>query len=398
VLKKTASLLTFMVVFCITFTGCYDKKEIDELAYVMAIGFDKGNSNSLKLTFQCAIIQSKGGGGGSSDNEQSKNKKPPPDTVSVESSDIYTGLSMAGNALGKQLNLSHAQALVFSEEIARSGAMQKYIHSMIRNREFRPNMFVIVAKGNAEDYINSVDPKSSSSTAKYYELKYTTYNYSGYTTNTSLYRFYNELESYAVEPVATFVDASPKNSDEPDSQSTKPIGLAAFGDAKMVGEIPEQQVAYYLLTNGYLRSVSVPIPDPKQKGEYVVLNLSKARNPKATVTIDGGKPKINLKLRLEADFVSIESGEEYERKGLTELFEQSAEGYLRDETLKFLNYTAKDLKSDVCGFGKHAKWMFSTWDEWRNSNWQKLYSDSDFDVTVDLKVRRPGLLIRTQTP
>jgi len=41
------------------------------------------------------------------------------------------------------------------------------------------------------------------------------------------------------------------------------------------------------------------------------------------------------------------------------------------------------------------KGKFLTWDEWTNFNWIEKYPDSEFEVDVDLKIRRPGLMLRT---
>ena len=43
-------------------TGCFDQRDIDELAYPMAIGFDIGEANELRMTLQLAVPISIGGG------------------------------------------------------------------------------------------------------------------------------------------------------------------------------------------------------------------------------------------------------------------------------------------------------------------------------------------------
>lgn len=60
--KIIAILLIFSL--CLGLTGCYDKKEVDDLAYVLALGIDKGKTNTLKVTLQYAVPSKLGGGGG----------------------------------------------------------------------------------------------------------------------------------------------------------------------------------------------------------------------------------------------------------------------------------------------------------------------------------------------
>lgn len=60
-----------------------------------------------------------------------------------------------------------------------------------------------------------------------------------------------------------------------------------------------------------------------------------------------------------------------------------------------LEKTARELKTDTAGFGKEMKGKFLTWDEWIDFNWIEKYPDSKFEINVDLKIRRPGLMLRS---
>jgi len=77
------------------------------------------------------------------------------------------------------------------------------------------------------------------------------------------------------------------------------------------------------------------------------------------------------------------------------ILEDAAEKFFEKGFLRMLKKTAKEFKSDIAGFGKEMKGKFLTWDEWTNFNWIEKYPDSEFEVDVDLKIRRPGLMLRT---
>jgi spore germination protein KC len=420
--KKVLCTVLLIATFCGILSGCYDKKEIDDLTFVVAMGIDKGKVNAIKMTVQYAIpaaMGGMGGGGGGGDTSKSIG------LATVEAPSIYSGLNMINNFIGKQISMSHAIVAVFSEEIAKSGKLHGYLLAMARGREFRPNMYIAVSRSSAEDYLKSIKPIQEVNPAKYYELKFATYKYTGFTANTQFGRFFDYQESTAIQPVATLVgvgtyesskdiDAAKstyiekgrkkplmgdyKAGDVPKTGDIKgeTMGLAVFEGPKMAGELDGQEATMYLIASGQYKSSYVTFQDPHEEDSYVILNLKQSRVPKYNIDLSNGKPNISLKLKLEADFLSIQSGINYEDDGLRKEFEQSASLFMKNEITRLLNRTAKEFHSDICGFGRFAKGKFLTWNQWISYDWLKKYKDATFNVDVDLKIRRPGLLIRSQ--
>lgn len=417
---KDLTLILSMIVFCGLFSGCYDKREVDDLAYAVGIGFDKGKTDSLKLTLQFAVPLSIGGGGGSSrgGGEGAKSLM-----ISVETPTLYAGLNMVNDSLSKQVNLSHAKVIVFSEELAREG-LSRYVHAIVRGREFRPSMYVAVSRGAAEDYLKSIKPLLDPSPAKYYELTYSK-NYTGFIESVQFHDFYFSTESYnrqataVLAGVGKYKDSSEFNTnnstfkekgrpfplegdfkagDMPKIGDLKGevMGSAVFKGDKMVGEIDGEETGYHLMLSNKYNNAYWSIPDPHKKDYFVVLNIKKSKNPIYKVDLIDGKPNIYVKVILEADIESIQSNENYEEK--SEILEKAVESFLKEGIIRFLNKTAKEFNCDICGFGKNMQWKFLTWKEWENFKWLDKYKNSTFNVDVDLKIRRPGLIIRSVKP
>lgn len=431
--NKIIVLVLMAMIFSTIMSGCYDSREIDDQTYVVALGFDNGKLNPLRLTVQYAIPIALGGGGtparaGSGDSNGG-GKQTGTQTIGitvVETPSIYSGLNMINNYIGKQLNMSHAVVAVFSKELANSGKMFDYVHAMIRGREFRPNLNIAISRDTAEDYIRSVKPVQETNPAKYYELKFSTYKYTGLTANTQLSRFYSRQESLTAQSVATLVgvgnyDASSeidpdistyrekgrdkpmmgdyKAGDIPKSGEIKgeTLGLAVFDGKIMVGELDGEETTLQLIASGEFDHAYLTFTDPLKKGAYVILNVRQNRSPSYKIDIKDKKPKIALNIKLEGDYLSIQSGIDYEVDNLR-LFESYAENYIKKEMLRFLDRTTKEFQSDICGFGRYAKLKFLTWDAWEKYDWLSRYKNSTFDITVDLKVRRTGLMIRSIPP
>ena len=100
-----------VLIISLFLTGCYDTKELDDMAYVVGVGIDKGEGNFLKITLQIAIPMKIAGNGG--DPKESFFIK------SIDAPNLQEGLNRFNSTLSKGINLSHAKVIIFSEEIAK---------------------------------------------------------------------------------------------------------------------------------------------------------------------------------------------------------------------------------------------------------------------------------------
>lgn len=391
------------------------------MAYPIALGFDKGSTNELRMTMQIAVPTNIAGGesGGGGDGESSST------VIAVETPSIYSGLNMLNSFISKQINLSHIKVIVFSQEIAQEG-ISKYLHAMIRNREFRPNVSIIVSRCSAEEFIDAVKPKLETNPAKYYELLLDAYRYTGFTTDTQLIDFYNKSERSSIQPVAVLADVSKyKSSDEFDLSSStykekgrsfplegdfkagdlpklgglniEIMGLAIFDGGKMVGELDGEETSYNLMVEGKFNSMYFTMPDPIKKDDLVVLQLRRSRLTEKKVEMIGDKPKLIVKVHLEGDILSVQSGINYESGENVKLLQSATEAYIKDGIIKYLDKSTKVFKTDTNGFGNKVKGKFLTWQEWQEFDWLSKYKEATYDVEVDVAIRRPGLIVRTVT-
>ena len=63
--KKIVALLIIITLTAMLLTGCWDRKELNQLGIAMAIGLDKGDDGKIQLTSQIvrpAAMEKQGGG------------------------------------------------------------------------------------------------------------------------------------------------------------------------------------------------------------------------------------------------------------------------------------------------------------------------------------------------
>lgn len=426
-IKKSKSIwiVVSFLLFNLILSGCYDRKELDEMAYVMGIGLDKGKTpNSLTMTLQIAVPKTMGSDAGDDSGGGNGGGKNSATTITtLEASSIYSGINLVNDYESKQISLFHVQVIVFSEDLAREG-IDKYLHTFVRGKEFRGSMFVVVAKGTAEEYLRSVNPLLEINPSKFYRMEYKAFRYTGFTADTTLFDFHLKSECYCGQATATLASVNKfenikdiKNKvleDDIEAQErtleggyvageiprlgenkAEIMGLAVFDGGKMVGELNGAEASYLLMVTGKNKQFSLTISDPLFDDCFIILDIRKRRNPQVKINIQEERPQADIKIDLEADILSIQSGFNYEDPRNTNIIEKHVEEYLSEKIFLFLKKTAEEFNTDICSLGEKVRPKFLTWDKWVDFSWLDRYKDTEFSVEVSLKIRRPGLMVQT---
>lgn len=401
----------FLILTTCTFSlsGCYNIYNIDKIAYVVALGFDVGENNNLKISFQLSIPN--GSGSGDSSTTQSA------DAVvnTIECSSLSSGVNIINSYLSKKINLSHCKVIVLSEELAYSG-VSKIIYSLANSVQVRPDCNVIVSRCSANYFLDNSKPILEKLAARYYEIAPTSSEYTGYTENVKLGTFFYTLTNTYNNAVAilggvntedTHKNSSNETGAEKDSSykanqttiETKPnietLGLAVFHGDTLVGELNAIETLCHMIVSNKMDRARISIPSPFVEGDTVDLELRSQKSTKNTVKLINNSPYITVKPTFEARVLSMSENSEYLNEENIDKIETYAESYLQEQILQYLYKTAKVFHSDIDSFGKHVLSNFIYWNDWKEYDWLENYKNAFFDVTVDMDVLSGLLLMQT---
>jgi spore germination protein KC len=138
ILKKIFILIV-IIIFISSFSSSYNSLNLDNLAFVVALGIDKSDSDKLKVTFEFVSL--------TPSSEGTSETEPVFDTV--ECSSITNSINIMNAYLGKKINLSHCKLIIFSEELAQEGISDE-IYSLINDLQVRPSTNIVVSKCNTK--------------------------------------------------------------------------------------------------------------------------------------------------------------------------------------------------------------------------------------------------------
>ncbi len=412
-----AALVVISLLIVMSVSGCYDQREIDELAYPLAVGLDVGQANELRMTLQLAApLAIGGGGGGESGGGGGGGEGETSSIITVDTPSIYSGLDLINNIISKEINLSHAKVIIISRKLAENG-ISHYIQAIQRGREFRPDMFILVSNEPPDKYLENMKPILESNPAKYYELLLGK-DYASSFSDVRMSEFHYANESDFMEPTAILTGSNVKESVEQlgegggQHSAARPegvyeagdipvvsdlknvaMGMAIFKNGRMVGTLNGAESACCQLVTGKYGHSYWTMKDVYDENKLVVMDILQRTRPKVTAKLEDRKAKIDIILDLEGDFTSIQSSHNFE--SFPKPMEEKAGELIKSEVSKMLKKTTEEFDSDICGFGRYVKGKFLTLDDWKNFNWAEQYRNTEFNVQVKLKMRRTGLIIKS---
>lgn len=397
--KKYIALFLILTLSLFSLSGCYNIYNIDHLAYVVALGFDVGQNNEIKLSFQLSVPGNSSESGGSSQSDNTI-------VNSIECSSIDSGINLLNSYLSKEINLSHCKVIVFSEEFAYNG-LSKSLYSLINNVQIRPDCSVIISKCNAEYFLSNSEPTLEKLTARYYEVAPTSSDYTGYTEDITLSKFFSDFNSTFSQChgiLGSINTESSQSTDKTQSNSEtslerKPtienMGLAIFSGDKLVGELSGLDTICHQIIISELDTCNIVIASPFEDGETISLYVRLLNDTKNNVKLTNTGAYITSKVELEARILTMDENSQYLDEYYLKELEKYANSYMQDKIYTYLYKISKEFNSDIDGFGKYAVKNFLTWNDWINYNWLDNFKNSFFEVTVETNIKSGYVLMET---
>ena len=399
-----------IIIFLYAFSSSYYSQNIDHLDYVIALGIDKiPESDNLSVTFEFANL------GSFSENSSAEQTEPIINTIIAPT--IPNAITIMNAYIGKQLNLSHCKVIAFSEDFAKTGILDE-ISFLTHNIQIRPTTNVVVTDCNAVDYLKHSTSSLEQVLTKYYDIFPTSSEYTGYTSNIPLGRFYENLlnkDSGAVTILGSLVENVDSNNNstqedqntkienkntitktlnnKPDYQSIEPksaisegdrgaenMGLAVFKDDKYVGNLSTIETLCYSLLKDEVDNFVLTITNPFDESKKVDIKVGDLSQLKTDIDISNDIPIINIEFNLTAEVINVLDNQNLSYDKTLEKLDIALKEYLTEEFKSYLYKTSREYKSDINEFYRIAKRHFLTNSDFENYDWSTKYENAEFNV------------------
>lgn len=344
--RAGASLLCLLL--CFSLCGCFDAREVEEKAYVIALGIDNGESDKYKYTFQISNPLESGGSIGAEEKGEEKSneeKNKTVDNIIIEAADYYSAMDKLKSLTAKEVDISHIKVIVYSIPVAQNDGLA-HGELLLAEREIRPGTNLCIVE-NAEDFLKSVNPTLEESTVRYYELYFRERDLP-YAPHTELRDFVGRSKDAGYDAVV------------PIASENGLCGMGAFSNGVLKETLSGDEVLIYKLLIGDIRQASIKV------GENTVI-IESDSSPKIRVSQNGDAVNFDIEVFIKTDNPSTE-----------------IQSYLKAEAEKLLYKTAL-TSSDIMGLGRYIKRKSLTQEKWESVDWDTLLQKSTFSVEINSK-------------
>ena len=417
-MKKQLAILLIIFFFPFLLTGCWDRREINELTFVVLVGVDKEENGDIKLTMEiptAATLQGMvgggaGGGGG-------RGQESPVIIIESTGRTIFDAIRNAATFTTPPLFWAHLRAVIFSEEVARDG-ISKYMDFFARDSELRGTVWVLIAQGKAGDIVKNRN-KYTQLAGEYIEQLVQGTERVGVAPAVNLETFLEHLISpKGNDPFAPRIQVK----EEP--QEAQPEGQEAQGQGNQQesgqGQGPQQQKKDLLLEGtAVLKKDKLVGWLDRNESRGLLWLQGDVGNALEVVEYSGTKNgliveeiiKINTKIDVQKTNEGMvfrvqinQNGNLAEQtfpKDLTKLDKiQSVEKLLNkqieDEVRAALKKLQEEYNSDIIGLGGIVAKKYPKL--WEKMDWEKEFPRAKVMVSVNTKIRRSGMILRPPFP
>ncbi|WP_158602237.1 Ger(x)C family spore germination protein [Cohnella endophytica] len=401
-------------------TGCWDRLDPENMAFIMAIGVDQGPRNDYIYTFAVAMPKSSsgaagGGGGGSNDSSQKI-----VDVFSVEGDNLAATLLASQSFVARRLTLIHSKVFVLGEGIARQGVMP-VLSEVVRNDEFRRTVNILTTKGQANAFIQHIKPKMEKDINLWFELELDPHNIGAVTPrNSRFHDFIADMEQPGTGGMTILSAASPDvdkgkgnisdGEDSSESESEPPItGDQYAGSLRRSGEVPVdffgsavykgQKLAGFLtgaetktlnMLRGEFEKTIWEFRDPSDPKYNLSINMNSQKKARMNLKRTKDQIRVTFHVQMEGDLMGSLSTVDYTQPENRKKLERSIENQMQDRASDLLDKTLYKWESDCFHIGNRLRANFPTLQKWYAYKWREHIKETKYELDIRFRMRRHG--------
>ncbi|WP_141905750.1 Ger(x)C family spore germination protein [Lysinibacillus sp. Y5S-8] len=368
-------------------SGCWSKRELNELAIVVALGIDKIDEE-YEITVQIVDPSE-------ISMRQASTQRSPVVSYHSRGETIFEAIRKMTTIAARKPYFAHLQVVVLGEDLAKEGISDS-LDLIVRDHEFRKDFDVIMShEATAKDVLNVLTPIEKVPANKMLNSLDVSEKAWGSTIAVNIDELVNTLSNKQKGALISAIEVhGDKNlgMDQTNVQRVKtPVllqyaGLAVFKGDQYIGLLTEAESKSISFLNDKIQSTIEIIACPKKGTLSTEITQS---TTKVKGSFVHGKPKIDVQINVEQNVGEVECDIDLTKnKSIDYVNKKTAKGI--DERIeKTLEKIQQQYKVDVFGFGDALhRADAKQWKKIKN-DWTTIFPDLAVDVHV--KVTTQGL-------
>ncbi|HEY8891099.1 MAG TPA: Ger(x)C family spore germination protein [Clostridium sp.] len=323
-----------LIICPIILCGCWNYKEIDQLAIVAGIAIDKDVvTNKYILTTEIVTTQSQGVS--SIINSQ---------LFTSEGDSIFSAVRNAIEITGLRLFWSDAKLVIISESIAKEGVIP-VLDWTNRSNFVRPDMWLLIANGNSAAEILEYKIKLNEVTSFHLDDTMNSWKVLSKFPGSMVWSFIDGLSS----PGNSQAVATVKNEQNAGIISPLIEGSAIFKADKLIGYLNGDETLYMLLAENKIKQGLIVLKNVSGSNTNVTLEINDNRT-KLTPLYNNGTVSMIIDIYPVVSIHEIQGTTDFMTEENIKIVQDETEKNIKSNVQELINKFQKDYNSDVLGF------------------------------------------------
>lgn len=384
-MKKKCLFLLWLIFGLMFSSGCWDQRELNDLAIAMALGFDKAD-DLIEVSIQVVIPQ--------------EVKEPsyytPVTNYSKTAESVFEAFRKMTTESPRKIYLPHFRIMVISEELAREG-ITDILDMLIRDHEFRSDFYLGVARGDtkAKDILKIMTPLEKIPANEKFSSLQTSEAAWAPTVAVLLDDLLNDLITEGKEAVLTGIMVTGDLSTADEKANVEQIepnsllrwgNIAVFKGDKVVGWLNEEESKGYNYIMGNVNNTVGRVPCPN--GGEVVLEV-KSSNVEVIPRMKNGQPEIEIEIVNNVNIGEVICDIDLNNPDAISDLEKNIEKRVEEILDAAIQAAQEKFNSDIFGFGNAIykkfpkQWKQQFEPTWKQDGFQNLQVTYSIDTTVE---------------
>ncbi len=370
--------LVFLFLLPVLFlSGCWDRRELNDMAIVQSAAIDKGQDNQLDLTIQVLIPRLAGNGQQGAGEPQSVLR-------SAKGENFADALSKLHSKLPRHIFWGHCKVYIFGERYASEG-LHRDLDYLLRHPEPRGRTHLFVSEGKAANVLELQPPLEGNIgkvlrklAEKEIGVNVTMKDFQQMTTADS---------GGAVLPLIRYLP--PKHGEKKEETIANIVGTALFKKDRMIGKVDLPTTRGILWLRDDIEVVGLTVDSPEGGG---TLSFDPFKQHTELIPkIENGEWKVKALIRAQGALVQNASRLDITDPEQSLEVEREIEKDIKERISQSLEHVQVGMRTDVFRFAEAFHRSYP--EKWKEakSHWHDIFPKITVEYDIKAKVRRPGM-------
>lgn len=382
-MRKWMVLLLTLGLTALPLTGCWDRREINDIAFVVATAFDKQEdqyiaSVQVPLPGQMGSVGNAGGGGGTSGEK-------PWFIDSTAGKNIRDANIKQQKSLSRALYFAHRRVLILGEDLSKEG-IAPVMDVVSRVPQNRLTSFLLIAEGMARDVLSADAPTEQFPGEMLRELAQNSMK-----RPQMIKHVVEAMLADGIDPVVPVVHVTKTHPGQatPSRTNLQLSGVAVFnGENRLAGILYQDKAQGLLMAMDQSRNTQVTVLAPSKDG-YITVVFQETR---ATIIpeIKGDQVTMHIRIRGKGSVVENESTYDLGFNGNLIRIERLVQEKIQSEIKEAVEEAAHRLHADPMGLGLRVYRSYT--EDWyrMKKDWPRYLANVKVVVEPNIHIEHSG--------